>query len=48
MRSINGLAGAMFGAGIDMTLGQKPDKKLAKSIGDVFGFSSSECSKRRT
>ena len=37
MRSINGLAGAMFGAGIDMTLGQKPDKKLAKSIGDVFG-----------
>lgn len=37
MRSINGLAGAMFGAGIDMTLGQKPDKKLARSIGDVFG-----------
>ncbi len=37
MRSINGLAGAMFGAGIDMTLGQKPDRKLAKSIGDVFG-----------
>jgi muramidase (phage lysozyme) len=37
MRSINGLAGSMFGAGIDMSLGQKPDKKLAKSIGDVFG-----------
>jgi rare lipoprotein A len=37
MSSINGLTGAMFGAGIDMTLGQKPDKKLAKSIGDVFG-----------
>jgi len=37
MRSINGLTGSMFGAGIDMALGQKPDKKLAKSIGDVFG-----------
>ena len=37
MRSINGLTGAMFGAGIDMALGQKPDKKLARSIGDVFG-----------
>ena len=37
MRSINGLTGAMFGAGIDMSLGQKPDKKLARSIGDVFG-----------
>jgi murein DD-endopeptidase MepM/ murein hydrolase activator NlpD len=37
MRSVNGLAGSMFGAGIDMALGQKPDKKLAKSIGDVFG-----------
>lgn len=37
MTSLNGLAGSMFGAGIDMTLGQKPDKKLARSIGDVFG-----------
>lgn len=37
MSSINGLTGSMFGAGIDMALGQKPDKKLAKSIGDVFG-----------
>lgn len=37
MTSLNGLSGAMFGAGIDMALGQKPDKKLAKSIGDVFG-----------
>ncbi len=37
MTSLNGLAGSMFGAGIDMALGQKPDKKLAKSIGDVFG-----------
>ena len=26
-----------LGAGIDMALGQKPDKKLARSIGDVFG-----------
>jgi hypothetical protein len=27
MKSLNGVAGAMFGAGIDMSLGQKPDQK---------------------
>lgn len=37
MRSLNGLSGAMFGAGIDMALGQKPDRKLATSIGNMFG-----------
>jgi murein DD-endopeptidase MepM/ murein hydrolase activator NlpD/F0F1-type ATP synthase assembly protein I len=37
MRSLNGIAGSMFGAGIDMALGQKPDKKLANSLGDMFG-----------
>jgi hypothetical protein len=37
MRSLNGVAGAMFGAGIDMSLGQKPDKKLAASLGNTFG-----------
>jgi len=37
MRSLNGLSGAMFGAGIDMALGQKPDKKLATSLGGMFG-----------
>lgn len=37
MRSINGLTGSMFGAGIDLALGQKPDKKLARSVGDLFG-----------
>jgi hypothetical protein len=37
MKSLNGVAGAMFGAGIDMSLGQKPDKKLATSLGNTFG-----------
>jgi murein DD-endopeptidase MepM/ murein hydrolase activator NlpD len=37
MRSLNGVAGAMFGAAIDMSLGQKPDKKLATSLGNTFG-----------
>ena len=37
MRSLNGVAGAMFGAGIDMSLGQKPDRKLATSLGNTFG-----------
>jgi murein DD-endopeptidase MepM/ murein hydrolase activator NlpD len=37
MRSLNGVAGAMFGAGIDMSLGQKPDRKLAASLGNTFG-----------
>ncbi len=37
MSSLNGLSGAMFGAGIDMALGQKPDKKLATSLGNMFG-----------
>ncbi len=37
VRSLNGLSGAMFGAGIDMALGQKPDKKLAYSLGNMFG-----------
>jgi murein DD-endopeptidase MepM/ murein hydrolase activator NlpD len=37
MSSLNGVAGAMFGAGIDMSLGQKPDKKLATSLGNTFG-----------
>ena len=27
----------MFGAGIDMSLGQKPDRKLATSLGNTFG-----------
>lgn len=37
MKSLNGVAGAMFGAGIDMSLGQKPDRKLAASLGNTFG-----------
>lgn len=37
MKSFNGIAGGMFGAGIDMALGQKPDKKLARALGDMFG-----------
>jgi murein DD-endopeptidase MepM/ murein hydrolase activator NlpD/F0F1-type ATP synthase assembly protein I len=37
MKALNGVAGAMFGAGIDMSLGQKPDKKLATSLGNTFG-----------
>jgi murein DD-endopeptidase MepM/ murein hydrolase activator NlpD/F0F1-type ATP synthase assembly protein I len=37
MRALNGVAGSMFGAGIDMALGQKPDKKLATSLGNTFG-----------
>lgn len=37
MRSLNGLSGAMFGAGIDMALGQKPDKNLSASLGSMFG-----------
>jgi murein DD-endopeptidase MepM/ murein hydrolase activator NlpD len=37
MRSINGLAGSMFGAGIDMALGQKPDKNLSRNLGNIFG-----------
>lgn len=37
MKSLNGIAGAMFGAGIDMSLGQKPDKRLAASLGNTFG-----------
>jgi len=34
---LNGLPAAMFGAGIDMTLGQKPDKNLSIDIGNMFG-----------
>ena len=37
MSSLRGLSGAMFGAGIDMALGQKPDKNLSRSLGDMFG-----------
>ena len=37
MKSMEGIAGGMFGAGIDMSLGQKPDKKLADSLGSMFG-----------
>jgi hypothetical protein len=37
MKSMQGIAGDMFGAGIDMALGQKPDKKLADSLGSMFG-----------
>jgi murein DD-endopeptidase MepM/ murein hydrolase activator NlpD len=37
MKSINGLAGSMFGAGIDMALGQKPDKNLSRNLGNIFG-----------
>lgn len=37
MKSMQGIAGGMFGAGIDMALGQKPDKKLADSLGSMFG-----------
>lgn len=37
MRSLNGLTGSLFGAGIDMALGQKPDKRLASSLGNMFG-----------
>ena len=34
---LNGFPAAMFGAGIDMTLGQKPDKNLSVDIGNMFG-----------
>ncbi len=34
---LNGLPAAMFGAGIDMTLGQKPDKNLSVDVGNMFG-----------
>jgi len=34
---LNGVAGGMLGAGVDMALGQKPDKKLANSLGSMFG-----------
>ena len=37
MKSMQGVAGGMFGAGIDMALGQKPDKKLSDSLGNMFG-----------
>jgi hypothetical protein len=37
VKSINGLVGSMFGAGIDMALGQKPDKNLSRNIGNIFG-----------
>jgi hypothetical protein len=37
IKSINGLVGSMFGAGIDMALGQKPDKNLSRNIGNIFG-----------
>ena len=37
MRSMNGVAGGMLGAGIDIALGQKPDKRLADSLGSMFG-----------
>jgi len=37
MRSLNGIVGFMFGAGIDMALGQKPDNRLAASLGSMFG-----------
>ena len=38
MKSMNGIAGSMLGAGIDMSLGQKPDKRLADSLGNMFGY----------
>jgi len=37
MNSMYGVTGGMLGAGIDMALGQKPDKKLARALGDMFG-----------
>jgi hypothetical protein len=37
MRSLNGLPAAMFSAGVDMTLGQKPNKDLPNQIGNTFG-----------
>jgi len=37
MNSMHGVTGGMLGAGIDMALGQKPDKKLANSLGSMFG-----------
>lgn len=37
IKSINGLVGSMFGAGIDLALGQRPDKNLPKNLGNIFG-----------
>lgn len=37
MKSMNGVAGGMLGAGVDMALGQKPDRNLANSLGNMFG-----------
>ncbi len=37
IKSLGGLPAAMFGAGIDMSLGQRPDKNLANSLGGIFG-----------
>lgn len=37
MKSLGGLPAAMFGAGIDMSLGQRPDRNLANSLGGIFG-----------
>jgi hypothetical protein len=37
MNSMHGVTGGMLGAGIDMALGQKPDKKLSNSLGSMFG-----------
>jgi murein DD-endopeptidase MepM/ murein hydrolase activator NlpD len=37
IKSMNGVAGGMLGAGVDMALGQKPDRNLANSLGNMFG-----------
>jgi len=37
IKSLNGLPAAMFSAGVDMTLGQKPNKDLPNQIGNTFG-----------
>jgi len=37
MKSLNGFPAAMFSAGVDMTLGQKPSKDLPNQIGNTFG-----------
>lgn len=37
IRALEGLPGAMFGAGIDLALGQKPDKNLSRDLGNIFG-----------
>ena len=35
---LNGSLGALMGASVDLAMGQKFDKRLAKQIGDQFGF----------